>query len=748
MAFDAGSVIARFRADLTNFKQGVNNAKKETKSFKSDMGSLVGTVTKVGAALGIAFGAATLINGIKDAINASASLERSMLGLRQVANAFGQDAAGAEQAAKDLANDGLMTVAESAEALKNLLATGFSLPEAINLMNTFKDASAANRQGTLGFGEAIVGATIGIKNQNSVLVDNVGISKNLSVILREQGLSVDDLQNVTSDAAVRQKLYNGLLNEGAIFSGAAAANANTLGGRMSQLNTALFNASAAIGDALAPVVSDLIDAFVSWLIPATEWLRAHMVDVQATVIALAGALQILGTIAIGVARMIAAVFTFNLGEMKNAFYDTLGGVSQTFTRTQDRITTVAEKSYRKQEDVAKKSFSNQSAAHNKKSQQIAKDLEKETEKFEREMEKREKDFKDRLADLIRAHLEKKADLEKDIADENRDFSEKMSDRKKDFDERMVDMKTSHEEKVADIMAQMEEEQAKGDEMDAKKIASLQAALAKENAEYDAQKLKEEQRFAEENARLQRDHDEKVAGYQKQLNEENEILKAHEADVAAVKNQAKEDDITRLKNQFKEENEEATKEHARRMDEIAERGQALGDTLGATTNAGLAAQKGAIVGTMDDIGKTAASTFAKGITDGARKAGEDMVKNFIRGIGDKALAGMAKFQGLLESIPGVKEAADWVRGRISIPGFAEGGTVPGVRGEPQLIMAHGQERIIGLGERDRETSTGLPGGVVIQIDMTGALISDENGAMRIGEKVGDAIIKKLNTQIRY
>jgi len=746
MAFDAGSVIAHVKADTSGFKKGIKQAKEEVSNFKNTMSSVSSTVAKLAGVFGLTFGGVALISGIKSAINASASLERSMLGLNQVANAFGQDAIKAKEAAQSLAQDGLMTVQESAEALKNLLATGFSLPEAIQLMHSFKDASAANRQGTLGFGEAIVGATIGIKNQNSVLVDNVGISKNLSVILREQGLSVDDLQNVTSDASVRQKLFNGLLKEAGIFSGAAAANSQTLGGKMSQLNTAIFNASAAIGDVLAPVVSDLIDAIVGWLIPATGWLRANMTAAQSVVIALAGSFKILLTIVMAVGAVIDAVLTRRFTNMKDIVVKAIGSVSQTFTNTQNKITAVAEKSYGRQTDVAKKSFAAQSAASSKKAKQIAKDLEGETEKFESEMKKREKTFKDRLADLVNAHIEKKKDLERDIAEENQDFSEKMSDRKKDFEERMSDMKISHEEKVADVMAQMEEEQAKGDEMDVKKITGLQAQLAKENREYDLQKTKAETREAEEIARLQRDHEAKVKATQDQLNAENAILTIHQAEVAAVKNQAKTDDITRLKKQFDEENEEATKEHAKRMVEIAQKGQDLGDTLGSTTNAGLAGQKQAIVDTMAGIGKDAGGTFAKGISDGAKKAGENLIKDFIRAAGEKALAGMGKFQGLLESIPGVKSAADWVRGKISIPGFAQGGVVPGKIGEPQLVLAHGQETITPPGEILKDDRINRNTQVVVSLD--GALIGDEAAAMRMAEIVGDGIIKKLNSQIRH
>jgi hypothetical protein len=48
-------------------------------------------------------------------------------------------------------------------------------------MNRFKDSAAFGKQGALSFGEAIRGATEGIKNGNSILVDNAGVTKNLSV---------------------------------------------------------------------------------------------------------------------------------------------------------------------------------------------------------------------------------------------------------------------------------------------------------------------------------------------------------------------------------------------------------------------------------------------------------------------------------------------------------------------------------------------------------------------------------------
>jgi hypothetical protein len=118
-----------------------------------------------------------VVMAVKRMITELTAYENALRGLETVALAFGQDTFMAKTAAQSLAKDGLMTVSEAAEGLKNLLGTGFSLPEAINLMNAFKDAAAFNRQGTLEYGEAIIGATQGLKNQMSQLVDNVGITK-------------------------------------------------------------------------------------------------------------------------------------------------------------------------------------------------------------------------------------------------------------------------------------------------------------------------------------------------------------------------------------------------------------------------------------------------------------------------------------------------------------------------------------------------------------------------------------------
>lgn len=238
----AGSKAAGAFNQLTNAVEGSNKAAGTARQTWLQTATAYFTGTSAADALKQALSAVwgvvqTGAGVVGSAVAASQRYTNAFMGLRSVAAAFGVAQQEAKQAAIDLSKDGLMTVSESAEGLKNLLATGFELPKAINLMNAFKDSSAFGRQGMLEFGQAVVGATQGIKNQMSQMVDNSGVTKNLSMILKEQGFAISDLARVTTDATVRNALYNGLMKETQRNLGDAARLSETYTGQVSRLNT-------------------------------------------------------------------------------------------------------------------------------------------------------------------------------------------------------------------------------------------------------------------------------------------------------------------------------------------------------------------------------------------------------------------------------------------------------------------------------------------------------------------------------
>jgi|GEM_PF-2720739 len=249
----------QFHSELTKIQSTLGNLEKNTNRFNNSIGSKLTksfitaqVVTNVfNRSLGF------LDRTIRDSIGTTQQYESALIGLETVAGRkLGMEAIPqATRAAKELSEDGLMSVQDSALGLKNLLASGFSLPEAINLMNTFKNSAAFGRQASLGFGESITSATEGIKNGNSILVDNAGITKNLSNILVEAGYSQQDLNKATSDAGIRQALYNGLLKEGNLFQGDAARLANTTQGQLASLGVTLTNIKVTLGNFIKPIQS-------------------------------------------------------------------------------------------------------------------------------------------------------------------------------------------------------------------------------------------------------------------------------------------------------------------------------------------------------------------------------------------------------------------------------------------------------------------------------------------------------------
>lgn len=149
------------------------------------------------------------------AVKAFNESRAAALGLQSVAAFKGVDRDAAVEAVRnlDLVKNGALTTTEASLALKNLLASGFNLEQSVELIKRFGDSAAFGKQASLSFGQAVVSATEGVKNQNSILVDNAGVTKNLSVILKERGFELQDLSDKVKGASAREALYQGLLVE-------------------------------------------------------------------------------------------------------------------------------------------------------------------------------------------------------------------------------------------------------------------------------------------------------------------------------------------------------------------------------------------------------------------------------------------------------------------------------------------------------------------------------------------------------
>lgn len=257
-AFDQlNTQVKRVTGETDKASEGMDRLGKKTQGTGAAAGAAGGAFVLLAERVGTG-----LVRAFEETIAAANRLDSGLIGLRSVANAFKQDAGLAEDAAKRLAADGLLSVGEAATSLKNLLAAGFGLPEAVTLVERFKDSAAFGRQAALGFGQAVSSATEGIKNGNSILVDNAGVTKNLSQILVEAGFSATDLSKASGDANIRMALFNGIVKETNPQLGDAARYLDTAAGKQAQFSAQVEIAQQKIGKALQPALAATLEALL------------------------------------------------------------------------------------------------------------------------------------------------------------------------------------------------------------------------------------------------------------------------------------------------------------------------------------------------------------------------------------------------------------------------------------------------------------------------------------------------------
>jgi len=267
MAANEQAILLKIRGEITDALRALDQTTerldrlgRQGRKSAADLDSIARSSRFTAASFDLIRGAIAGISierFVTSTVGAAKQAENSFKGLEAVANFAGIGIGRAFQEAEKLAADGLITVAEASKSLQNLLSRGYDIDQAVTTIQRLKDAAAFNRAAHLELGEAVVTATEGLKNENSILVDNAGVTKNVSVLWKEYaaqiGKSVDDL----TVAEKIQAEYNGILLETEAQLGNAAKAAAGWQGEQARLNQELFAFQAQLGQALIPVLSDL-----------------------------------------------------------------------------------------------------------------------------------------------------------------------------------------------------------------------------------------------------------------------------------------------------------------------------------------------------------------------------------------------------------------------------------------------------------------------------------------------------------
>lgn len=244
------NILVRVGADTTQMQRGLQQAQTRIQQF----GSRISNLGLAAASIVPTIAISSIKNLGKEYIDAYNQVNNATLGLKTIIEGQGKDFAQANSFIKKYIADGLVPLSDATLAYKNLLSRGYDDSAIQMIMNRFKDAASFNKQAALTMGEAIAGATEGLKNENSILVDNVGVTKNISVMWAEYAKKIGVGVQSLTQAQKMQAEVNGIMKETQYQVGNADKYVATLSGTISKFNTELMYTKAAIGGVLAPAL--------------------------------------------------------------------------------------------------------------------------------------------------------------------------------------------------------------------------------------------------------------------------------------------------------------------------------------------------------------------------------------------------------------------------------------------------------------------------------------------------------------
>lgn len=233
MAYD-GSIRISTKIDNKGFTAG-------RKALESGMASLKNSLSKLAVTMGAAF-------GFQDAIQSAESLQNAMMGLQSIVEGQGRSFEQAQAFIQSYISDGLVPLTNAATAYRNLAARGYDDGQIQQVMNALKDSAAFGRQASLSLGEAVQSATEGLRNENSILVDNAGVTKNVAKMWDEYAKSIGTTANNLTQEQKIQAEVNGILAETRFQTGDAAKASESYSGQIAKTAFQFNELKVAIGN--------------------------------------------------------------------------------------------------------------------------------------------------------------------------------------------------------------------------------------------------------------------------------------------------------------------------------------------------------------------------------------------------------------------------------------------------------------------------------------------------------------------
>lgn len=271
MSTNVGEIDLSLILNSDKFSSQLKNVDAQANTASTKISS---SLMKIGKAALAAFSVAAVVKWGKECLNVATETSNAWIGLNSILTGQGKSFDKAKQFINDYISDGLVPLNNAVGAYKNLALRGYSSDQIQKTMNALKNSATFARQSTYSLGDAVQTATEGLKNENSVVVDNAGVTKNVAKMWEDYAKSIGKTTNNLTQAEKIQAEVNGILEETKFQSNDAAIYANTYSGKLAQLNTAFTNLKTAVGNAIQPIAKLFIPIITSAVNVVTKLFTA------------------------------------------------------------------------------------------------------------------------------------------------------------------------------------------------------------------------------------------------------------------------------------------------------------------------------------------------------------------------------------------------------------------------------------------------------------------------------------------
>ena len=239
------------QANLNN--SAFNN--QVSKTVKSSENAFSKGFSKIGKMIATTFAVGAIIAFGKTCVDVASQTQSAWIGLESILQGQNRSVSQAKDFLNEYTKDGLIPLTNAVTAYKNLASRGYDDSQITQTLTSLKDAAAFGRQASYSYGEAIQTATEGLKNENSILVDNAGVTKNVAKMWDEYAKSIGTTSNKLTQQQKIQAEVNGILEETKFQIGDAAKYSETFAGRTARLSATFYQLKTVIGEVVMPIAN-------------------------------------------------------------------------------------------------------------------------------------------------------------------------------------------------------------------------------------------------------------------------------------------------------------------------------------------------------------------------------------------------------------------------------------------------------------------------------------------------------------